>query len=47
MFSVLDPLFGKMTVEQAKGRFKQTLGERGEAAFGLYRKLWPNDPPTY
>jgi len=48
LFLSADPLFGKMTAEQAEARFRQMLGnERGSSAFELYRSLRPDDPPTY
>jgi para-nitrobenzyl esterase len=47
LFTMFDPDFGKMTVEQVQQRFAATLGERSSAALDLFRKRRPNDPPTY
>ncbi|MGR4863079.1 carboxylesterase/lipase family protein [Caulobacter sp. LARHSG274] len=47
LFLVTDPAFGKFTVQQARQRFDAVLGERGAAAFEVYRAAQPNDPPTY
>lgn len=47
MFNIMDPLFGRMTAEQAKEKFTALLGARGEAAFEVYKAAQPNDPPTY
>jgi para-nitrobenzyl esterase len=46
LFMAADPAFGTMTAEQARARFAMA-GPRAEAAFDLYRKLRPQDPPTY
>lgn len=47
LFTMFDPDFGKMTVEQVQQRFAAMLGERSSAALELFRKRRPNDPPTY
>jgi para-nitrobenzyl esterase len=44
----MDPNFGKMTEDQASQRITAMLGkERGPAAFEFYKKLRPNEQPTY
>lgn len=47
LFMSADPLFGKMTEDQARARFTAMLGDRGAAAFDVYRDARPKDPPTY
>lgn len=47
LFLSADPTFPKMTEAQARARFAAMLGEKGTAAFEVYRALRPNDPPTY
>lgn len=47
MFNVMDPLFGRMSADQARAKFTALLGARGEAAFAVYKAAQPNDPPTY
>ncbi|CAN7372823.1 carboxylesterase/lipase family protein [Phenylobacterium sp. LjRoot225] len=47
LFFAADPGFGKLTAEEARGRFQTMLGPRGQAAFETYRSLRPDDPPTY
>lgn len=47
MFLAFDPQFGNMTAGQARQRFVTALGERGAAAFELYRARSPDDQPTY
>lgn len=42
-----DPAFDTMTADQARERFVSALGERGNAAFEIYRARRPNDRPTY
>jgi len=47
LFTMFDPEFGKMTVEQVQQRFASMLGERSSAALELFGKRRPNDSPTY
>jgi para-nitrobenzyl esterase len=47
LFTMFDPDFGKMTVEQVQQRFASMLGERSSAALELFRRRRPNDLPTY
>jgi len=47
LFLSADPLFGRMTEDQARARFAGMLGERGAAAFQVYKAQRPSDPPTY
>ncbi|QIG80804.1 carboxylesterase/lipase family protein [Stakelama tenebrarum] len=47
LFSIVDPLFGTMTEEQARQRFGFLLGPRAEEGFEVYRNLRPDDAPTY
>jgi para-nitrobenzyl esterase len=47
LFMAADPLFGHMTQEQASARFNAMLGEKGPAAFDLYKSLRPDVAPTY
>ena len=47
LFSIGDPLFGKMDAEQAHQRFAATLKGKADAAFDFYRGRRPADPPTY
>jgi len=47
LFLSADLTFAKMTEEQARARFVAMLGDKGAAAFQVYRVLRPNDPPTY
>lgn len=47
LFMLIDPLFGEFTQDSARDRFKSVLGDRGEAAFELYRAQRPSDRPTY
>jgi para-nitrobenzyl esterase len=47
LFLSADPNFRNMTAEQARAHLVAMLGERGNAAFELYRGLRPADPPTY
>lgn len=47
LFMAGDPELGNMTAESAKGRFRQVLGERGDAAFEVYRQASPKDDPSY
>lgn len=46
LFLAGDPAFGKMTAEDARARFA-AAGDKAQAAYDLYRRLRPNDPPTY
>lgn len=46
LFLAGDPAFGKMTAADARTRFS-AAGGKADAAFELYSKLRPNDPPTY
>jgi len=47
LFMAFDPSFGKLTPEDARRRFDAQLGERSAAAFEMYCKAHPQDPPTY
>jgi len=47
LFMSADPLFGKMTEEQARKRAAQMLGEKGNAAVDLVKQLRPDYAPTY
>lgn len=47
LFLSADPNFGDMTEEQAQARFTAMLGDKGAAAFPVYKAQRPNDPPTY
>ena len=47
LFTMFEPDFGKMTVEQVQQRFATMLGDKSNAAFELFRKRRPNDSPTY
>lgn len=47
MFLAFDPMFGRMTAEQARQRFEQMAGSRAAQAFELYSKRRPDDSPTY
>ena len=47
LFMAGDPLFGKMTEAQARERFAAQAGAKAEPAMQLYRRLRPNDAPTY
>jgi para-nitrobenzyl esterase len=47
LFLSADPNFQDMTAQQARAHLVAMLGDRGNAAFELYRSLRPSDPPTY
>jgi para-nitrobenzyl esterase len=47
LFSIGDPLFGKMTPDDARSRFASTLGGQADEAFRFYREQHPDDAPTY
>jgi para-nitrobenzyl esterase len=47
LFLSADPNFLDMTADQARAHIVAMAGERGDAAFKLYRDLRPGDPPTY
>lgn len=47
LFMAFDPSFGKMTAEDARKRFDAQLGDKSAAAFEMYGKGRPADPPTY
>jgi para-nitrobenzyl esterase len=48
LFLSADPSFHNMTAEQARAHIVAMVGaDRGDAAFRLYQKLQPADPPTY
>jgi para-nitrobenzyl esterase len=47
MFMAGDPLFGKMTEEQARQRAIAMMGEKGNAGIDLFKRQRPEDPPTY
>lgn len=47
LFLASDPDFGTMTVEQARKRFDEMLGDRAAAAFAAYRSAAPDDQPSY
>lgn len=43
----MDSRFGKMSVDEVRQSFVAAAGERGAAAFEVYRSARPDDPPTY
>jgi para-nitrobenzyl esterase len=47
LFLCADPAFGTMTEVQARQRAAMMAGPRGDAAIDLYKRLRPDDPPTY
>jgi len=47
MFMAGDPLFGKMTEQQARERAATLLGAKGNPGIDLLKRLHPNDAPTY
>jgi para-nitrobenzyl esterase len=47
LFSIGDPKFGTMSIDDARSRFKMMLRERGDAAFDFYTTQRPNEKPTY
>jgi para-nitrobenzyl esterase len=47
LFSIADPKFGTMTLEDAHDRFSTMLRGKGDAAFEFYTKLKPQEQPTY
>ncbi|HTV96199.1 MAG TPA: carboxylesterase family protein [Steroidobacteraceae bacterium] len=47
LFMAADGEFGKIGVDEARRRFAAIAGERGAAAFEVYRSARPADPPTY
>jgi para-nitrobenzyl esterase len=47
LFSIGDPKFGTMTVDDARNRFKTLLREKGDAAFDFYTQQRPDEKPTY
>jgi para-nitrobenzyl esterase len=47
LFLAGDPDLGAMSVEEAKRRFHEMLGDLADAAFDLYREQRPDDQPSY
>ena len=47
LFNIVDPKFGKMTLEDAQARFRSTLKDKGDAAFAFYRQQRPNEAGTW
>jgi para-nitrobenzyl esterase len=47
LFMVADPLFGKMNQEEATQRAEATMGSKGPAGIDVFKRLRPNDKPTY
>ena len=47
LFMAGDPLFGKMNEEQARQRAIVLMGEKGGEGIDLFKRLRPNDAPTY
>ena len=47
LFLSADPTFGTMTEDQARAHFTAMLGDKGAAAFPVYKAQRPSDPPTY
>jgi para-nitrobenzyl esterase len=47
LFMAADPLFGKMTEDQARERATRMLGAKGNAAIDTFKALRPFDAPTY
>ena len=47
LFSIGDPKFGRMTLDDAHERFRTMLHDKGDAAFEFYCKLRPQELPTY
>ena len=47
LFSIADPKFGTMTMEDAAARFRMAQRERGDAALAFYRAQRPDEKPTW
>ncbi len=47
LFNIVDPQFGKMTLDEAQGRFRSTLKDKGDEAFAFYRQQRPNEAGTW
>lgn len=47
LFMAADPLFGKMTEQQARERASRLIGDKGNAAIDVFKALRPGDAPTY
>lgn len=47
LFLAGDPDLGKMSIEQARQRFNEMLGDRAASAFEAYRNASPDDQPSY
>ena len=47
LFLAGDPLFGKMNEEQARQRANDRMGAKGSAGIEVFKRLRPNDAPTY
>jgi para-nitrobenzyl esterase len=47
LFMAGDPELGNMSADHARARFRETLGDRGDAAFERYRAGYPKDDPSY
>jgi para-nitrobenzyl esterase len=47
LFMAGDPELGQMSEQHARERFRQALGDRGDAAFERYRAGYPQDDPSY
>ena len=47
MFMAGDPLFGTMNEEQARQRATAMIGAKGNAGIDVFKRLRPDDAPTY
>jgi para-nitrobenzyl esterase len=47
LFLAGDPLFGKMSEPQARERATQRFGAKGSEGIDVFKRLRPNDAPTY
>lgn len=47
LFNIVDPKFGKMTLDDAQTRFRSTLKDKGDEAFAFYRRHRPEEAGTW
>jgi para-nitrobenzyl esterase len=47
LFNIVDPKFGKMTLDDAHARFRTNLKDKGDEAFGFYRQHRPDEAGTW
>ena len=47
LFMAGDPELGQMSAEHARAHFRESLADRGDAAFERYRAGYPGDDPSY